>query len=59
MTIQMWTSALAHSRGEWDAASEGLNGPRKNLTQAVPGLLLTKPKCYWKFRKLSPAKESL
>jgi len=39
MTIQMWTSALAHSRGEWDEASEGLNGPRKNLTQAVPALL--------------------
>ena len=39
MTIQMWTAALARSRDEWEEASEGLNGPRKNLTQADPALL--------------------
>jgi len=39
MTIQMWTAALAKARSEWEEASEGLNGPRKNLTQATPALL--------------------
>lgn len=39
MTIQMWTAALAKSRDEWENASEGLNGPRKNLAQATPSLL--------------------
>ncbi len=39
MTIQMWTAALARSRDEWEDAAEGLNGPRKNLTQATPSLL--------------------
>ena len=39
MTIQMWTAALAKARNEWEDAAEGLNGPRKNLTQATPDLL--------------------
>lgn len=39
MTIQMWQSALAKARNEWEDAAEGLSGPRKNLTQATPSLL--------------------
>ena len=39
MTIQMWTAALATARDGWENAAEGLNGPRKNLTQATPALL--------------------
>ncbi|MCY7400978.1 MAG: hypothetical protein LH477_08475 [Nocardioides sp.] len=39
MTLQMWTAALSKARDEWEEAAEGLNGPRKNLTQATPSLL--------------------
>ena len=39
MTIQMWTATLQKARTAWEEQSEGLNGPRKNLAQADPGLL--------------------
>ncbi len=39
MTIQMWTATLSKARTDWEDASEGLNGPRKNLAQASPDLL--------------------
>ena len=39
MTLEMWSATLATARDAWQEQSEGLNGPRKNLTQADPTLL--------------------